>query len=160
MGSGDVYKRQVHCSSREQPKAKVTSNPDLAPEPQGATAAAQGAPGEPQGESPGEPQAAPRSQGSPDRSRDLQKALGSSRSPKCPIHIEGVYREPVLWRQGSKPDFGGLGPATWMERLKLTTILHFGQWAHQRMTTVLQIDLTNWGTPCLIRKLELCKCAK
>jgi len=96
----------------KQPKAKVISNPDLAPEPQGATAAAQGAPGEPQRE----PRRAPGSPRQPRRPRQVQglpksPRLGGSRSPKCPIHIKGVYREPIIWRQGPKTRFWRPGPS-------------------------------------------------
>ena len=47
-----------------------------------------------------------------------------------------------------------------MDTPKLTTVLHFGHWPHQKVNTVPQIDLTIRGTSGLIRKLGVCKCEK
>ena len=38
-----------------------------------------------------------------------------------------------------------------MDTPKLTTVLHFGQWPHQKVNTVPQIDLTIRGASSLIR---------
>ena len=43
---------------------------------------------------------------------------------------------------------------------KLTTVLQVGQWPDKKVTTVPQIDKSFLRMPCLIRKLELCKCEK
>ena len=57
-----------------------------------------------------------------------------------------------------KPDFEGSSPGGRMERPKLTTVLQFGQWAHQKVTTVPQIHESFLGMSCTthlqIRKVD------
>ena len=53
----------------------------------------------------------------------------------------------------SMKNFEDSSPGAGMEKLKLTTALRFGQWPHKKVNTVSQIGITNWGMPCLTRKL-------
>ena len=59
-----------------------------------------------------------------------------------------------------KPDFEGSSPGARMEPPKLTTVLQIGHRPRKKVNTVPQIDKSFLRTPCLIRKLELCKCEK